>query len=268
MNFSTLKNAIEHVKKAIGYGEEISKYTLDNLYRDDVFIVSFPKSGNTWMRMLVGNYITGGDCTYDKLHEIIPDVHLNPEHIEDVGRPRFIKSHAPYRSEYPNVVYIVRDGRDVAVSFYHHCIKQQIVDPDTEFSTFLAQFNRGEIGAFGSWRDHISSWLDHGEDEILVVRYEDMLDDTAREFQRVLDFAGLNRVEKKIEMAVEASQFEKLQKQEQKKHDEVPGLEGSDSSKRFFRKGQSGDWENHFDESDYDYFIKTNKEVLDRLGYL
>jgi len=240
----------------------------DSIYPDDVFIVSYPKSGNTWMRFLIGNYLTGNDCTFENCHRITPDIHMNPEYCSEVERPRFIKSHSPYHTRYPNVIYIVRDGRDVAVSYYHHCLKMQEISSDTSFSEFLESFNAGEVDAFGTWSNHVHSWLDRGEQNLILVRYEDLLDDAEREFRRVLSSVGVPVDEAALSNAVEASRFENMQRQEREQHDQLEVLRDSDASKRFIRKGKSGSWRKIFNDQKHDRFIDSHGDALLRLGYI
>jgi len=244
------------------------KWEPDSIYPDDVFVVSYPKSGNTWMRFLIGNYLTGNDCTFENCHRITPDIHMNPEYCSEVERPRFIKSHSPYHPRYPNVIYIVRDGRDVAVSYYHHCLKMQNIPSDTSFSEFLGSFNAGEVDEFGTWSDHVHSWLDQGADNMILVRYEDLLNDTESEFRRVLSFTGLSVDEAALSSALEASRFENMQRQERNQHDQLDVLKDSDASKRFVRKGKHGAWKNAFEERYYEAFLDTHASALQRLGYL
>lgn len=244
------------------------KWVPDQVYPDDTFIVSYPKSGNTWMRFLVGNYLTGNKCSFENCHQITPDIHMNPERCEEVDRPRFIKSHAPYRSQYPNVIYIVRDARDVAVSYYHHSRKMEDISEETTFSEFLEIFNRGEVDPYGSWSDHVQSWMDQKKDDLLLVRYEDLLDDAEQEFLQVLKFANLAVDKNAARSAVEASRFENMQRQEREQQDRVNVLSKSDKSKRFVRKGKRGNWRKIFGKREHERFLKAHGSVLRKIGYV
>ena len=120
------------------------------LFANDVFLVSYPKSGNTWMRFLLANYINGGKVDLSLANRIIPDIHYNPQDIVESLNPRFIKTHNSYREEYKRVVYIVRDGRDVAVSYFFHLKKFKMLPPEIAFSNYLSSFIEGKLDPFGS----------------------------------------------------------------------------------------------------------------------
>jgi len=256
---------LQRIHRLVSGRDEVS-HVPETVYPDDTFIVSYPKSGNTWMRFLIGNYLTGNECTFENCHQLTPDMHMNPGRCGEIDRPRFIKSHATYRSEYPNVVYIVRDGRDVAVSYYHYALKMDDIQADTSFSEFLNAFNQGEVGAFGQWSKHVHSWLDNQED-VLVVKYEDMLGDAQREFRKVLSFVGLTVEEGVLEEAVEASRFKKMRRQEEEQQEKLDVLRKSDKSKKFMRKGKKKDWGDYFSDEQLRAFIDQHGRALERLNY-
>ncbi len=87
---------------------------------DDVFLVSFPKSGNTWARFLLANLTRPEQpATFANIHLLIPDPSwTTKKELDRLPRPRIIKSHECFDPRYRRVIYIVRDPRDVAVSQY------------------------------------------------------------------------------------------------------------------------------------------------------
>src|SRR5438552_10132696 len=81
------------------------------VYPDDTFIVSYPKSGNTWTRFLVANLVHPQEpMTLVMADRMIPlvDGHSR-KHFKRMSRPRIIKSHYPFDPNYKRVVYVVRD---------------------------------------------------------------------------------------------------------------------------------------------------------------
>jgi len=144
----------------------------------------------------------------------------------------------------------------------------QNVPSDTSFSEFLESFNAGEVDAFGTWSNHVHSWLNREGDNLLLVRYEDLLDDAEHELRRVLSFTDMPVDEPALTSAVEASRFENMQRQERNQHDQLDVLKDSDASKRFVRKGKHGAWKNAFEERYYEAFLDTHASALQRLGYL
>src|SRR5437899_924402 len=82
---------------------------------DDVFLVSYGRSGNTWTRFLIGNLIHPDEpVTFANIERVIPDIYCNSQKkIMNLPRPRLIKSHECFEPRYKKVIYIVRDPRDV-----------------------------------------------------------------------------------------------------------------------------------------------------------
>ena len=92
------------------------------IYGDDIFLVSYPKSGNTWLRFLLAYClfdIEPGRVNFHNIENFIPDMYVNWPN-RNLARPRIIKSHEKFTKNYPRVIYLYRDGRDVMVSYYYH----------------------------------------------------------------------------------------------------------------------------------------------------
>src|ERR1700685_1517671 len=90
------------------------------VYPDDTFLVSFPRSGNTWIRFLIANLLNPGiEVSFTNIERLIPDTASKSSRtMKREARPRIIKSHEYFDVRYPKVIYIVRDPRDVALSYY------------------------------------------------------------------------------------------------------------------------------------------------------
>src|SRR5271168_3318189 len=95
---------------------------MDNTMPEDIFIAGYPRSGNTWMQNLVAGMVYGMDMRLipDKLvQEIVPDVHQS-KYYRRYTTPTFFKTHHLPRPQYRRVIHLVRDGRDVMVSYFHY----------------------------------------------------------------------------------------------------------------------------------------------------
>src|ERR1700688_3546261 len=105
-------------------GRQIAGRNL-TVFPDDVFLVSYPRSGNTWTRFLISNLIYQEEpTTFANIEKRIPEIYFNADHaMRKLPRPRILKSHECFQPHYKHVICIVRDPRDVAVSFYHHNVK-------------------------------------------------------------------------------------------------------------------------------------------------
>ena len=242
------------------------RYSLE-IFPDDVFLVSYPKSGNTWLRFLIGNYISGNKCDFRNSHLLVPDVHSNPDDCKNISRPRIIKSHFTYTQSYPRVIYIVRDGRDVAVSYFYHQKKYRKIDKNMNFAMFLNKFNDGTTDNFGKWGDHVNSWLDSKKEGILMIRYEELLDRTADKLSAILSFCGLAVNPLNVELAVANSSFSTMRQAEKLQQKGNKYFDGSNKSIAFVREGKKGQWENYFNDDMLTEFMSNHGLALKRLGY-
>src|SRR5271170_2976990 len=97
------------VKRVIKYvlGIDVAGRDLA-VYSDDTFIVSYPRSGNTWTRFLVANLVYAGQpVTFANIERLIPDCEaLSSRYLKRVARPRIIKSHEYFDPRYKKVIYI------------------------------------------------------------------------------------------------------------------------------------------------------------------
>src|SRR6266536_2973223 len=159
------------------------------VFPDDVFLVSYPRSGNTWTRFLLGNLIEQNEpVTFLNVESRIPEIYFNQDRVlRQLPRPRMLKSHECFQPHYPRVLYLVRDPRDVAISFYHHNVKARNIPDGYPMDRFVPRFIAGEFDPkFGCWRDNVLSWIAlRGEHPgFLMLRYEDMKTDTTVALRR------------------------------------------------------------------------------------
>ncbi len=264
------KKIISGIKTISSFLYSTKKNENIKIFNDDVFLVSYPKSGNTWVRHLIGNYLSKGEMDFVNGATLMPDIHFNPQDIANIGfRPRFIKSHFPYRPEYKKVIYIVRDGRDACVSYFYFLKKMQQIELEVTFSDYFENyFNTGK-SAFGKWNDHVFSWLHEKKSNVLLVKYEDLLSDTYREMQRMLTFAGLEIDSDRIKVAIEKSSFKEMQNDEKKNADYLSSMGHKTGHVDYgiVREGKSGVWEKEFSEEEINKFWELNGDAMNFLGY-
>jgi hypothetical protein len=251
----------------------------DEITIDDVvFLVSYPKSGSTWLRFLIGNYLTQNNCNFINHRQIMPSIYDGRDLIENSKtRPLFIKSHASYTPIYRKIIYIVRNGMDVAISSYHYCIKLRSIPQDTKFDDFLFLFNYGFEDYFnstvGTWSSHIHGWLDNSVSNFLLVSYEDLKRNPCQQLEKVLAFSGVEFHNELIQSAVLASSFEKMQNLEIEQYSYDPEFVdpefiNSDRSINFVRKGAIGEGQSCFSQEQINSFLKFHSSAMTRLGYL
>jgi hypothetical protein len=213
---------------------------------DDVFLVSFPKSGNTWTRFLLANLVHPEEpAGFANLHRFIPDPSATSKRDFDrLPRPRIIKSHECFDPRYPRVIYIVRDPRDVVVSQYHYHRKIKKIEDDSPIEKFVTRFLAGETCPHGSWGQNVVTWLatSEGDPRFLLLRYEDMVADTAGELRKIVAFLGLHTSAEQIAQAVERSSAGRMRKLEQAESDQCGLTKGSRKDLSFVRAAGSGGW--------------------------
>jgi hypothetical protein len=158
--------------------------------------------------------------------------------------PRIIKSHECFDPRYPRVIYIVRDPRDVAVSQYHYHRKLKKIADDSPIETFVARFLAGETCPHGSWGQNVLTWLatSEGSPKFLLLRYEDMVEDTARELAKIATFLDRPVTPAQIARAVEQSSAGQMRKLEATQTDQCDLTKGSRKDMSFVRAAGSGGW--------------------------
>lgn len=235
---------------------------IDKVYNDDIFLVSYPKSGNTWMRFFLSIYKNGGKAlAYDKIEEFIPSVHKSSKQfISEIKKPRIIKSHFTDFESYTKILYIVRDGRDSLVSYYHYL--QELKGFKGSFDDFY--FSNMHSGV-GEWHSHVQAAINYKrkhKNKILITKYEDMLNCQNESFKSILDFCHFPFDNELFKRSMENSAFEKL-----KKNQDSNGVVIEGKNINFFRKGSSGQWPEYFNDEIASDFLRKSKEAMDYLKY-
>ena len=245
------------------------------VFPTDLFIVSYPKSGNTWTRFLLGNLIYQDEpLTFANIEERIPSIYLFSDR-QLLRLPRKFKSHDCFDPRYKNVIYIVRDPRDVAVSAYHYSIKVKILPDTCPIEDFVPMFMSGEFGSgllssptWGSWYDNAASWLAlrHNR-KFLLLRYEDMLDDPERELLKVAEFLNIEVTHEKLSRAVELSSAERMRKLEKAQSKDWKLTSSTRADKPFVRKARWGSWKSELPTRSVAEIEKAWGDLMIELGY-
>ncbi|HVI07318.1 MAG TPA: sulfotransferase domain-containing protein [Candidatus Binatia bacterium] len=258
-------------------GRQIAGRNL-TVFPDDVFLVSYPRSGNTWTRFLVGNLIDQSNpVTFANVESRIPEIYFNRDRfLRALPRPRMLKSHESFQPHYPRVIYIVRDPRDVAVSYYHHNVKARNIPDDYPMAGFVPRFIAGEFDRkFGSWRDNVLSWssLRHGDPNFLLLRYEDMKADTAGELTKIVDFLrrrdfrNLSSGLPSLQLAIERSSPERMREMEKQQAAGWVLTKSTRSDKPFVRSAIAGGWKSQLPAESAAQIESAWGELMRRLGY-
>jgi hypothetical protein len=213
---------------------------------DDIFIVTYPRSGTTWMQMILYQLTTDGDMDFPHINEYCPWFERSirsADGFEGRPSPRLFKSHLAYR-QIPRglckYIYIARDGKDVAVSYFH--FSRSHLGFRGTFDEFFDLFMRGNVEG-GSWFEHVKSWWRHRKDSnVLFLRYEDLIANLETCVRKIIAFCGLEVAPERIPTIVERCSFA-FMKQHENQFDHLTGTlwEQGLQLNAFLRRGKCGD---------------------------
>lgn len=237
------------LKKVIKYalGKDIAGRNLA-VYPDDTFIVSYPRSGNTWTRFLVANLVhPEKQVTFANIENLIPDCEaMSSRYVKRVPRPRIIKSHEYFDPRYKKVIYIVRDPRDVALSYYDFSRKYRQIEDSYPLDNYVRDFVGGRLSSadWGTWGENVASWVHtrRGTSGFLLLRYEDMQAGAVRELAKVAEFLGIDAAPERLSAAVERSSADRMRGMEKTQGDKWVATKNKRSDIPFVRTATSGLW--------------------------
>jgi hypothetical protein len=230
---------------------------------DDIFIVGYPKSGNTWVQNLVAAAFCGvqiQNASDALVQELVPDV-SSRKIYQRRPEPMFFKSHSLPTAAYKRVIYLLRDGRDVMVSYLHH-LRALLPGP----IDFLDLVRTGRFLFPCKWHEHVRQWWPNPfSARFLVVRYEHLKRDPVCELKRICSFVGREPGPHVLEAAVRQSAFEAMQERENRL-----GWQNAawPKDKPFIRRGIVG---SHADEMPPEVqaaFLQEAGPLLKEVGYL
>ena len=274
-----------------------------------LWVASYPKSGNTWMRAILTSLFYSDDGIFD--FKLLPKIdqfeklqyfdfvkNINIEEYKKLNElPTiskywveaqkrieskeliFFKTHSCNYSHnnlnYTNQIktrggiYIIRDPRDVAVS-YSKFIGESI---DLTIDYMLAQsrqiWNQNKsVGIIVSrWDYHVASWLNL-KAPIIFIRYEDLLDKTEKILSELINFLTeelrikINVNQKKIDNIIQSTSFSLLKQKEEKE-----GFREASKSSVFFREGKSMQWKNDLNENQISKIESNFNETMKKFNY-
>jgi hypothetical protein len=231
---------------------------------EDIFVVGYPRSGNTWFQNLVAGTVYGVDPRWAPsalAHDLVPDLAYN-KYYRRYATPMFFKSHDLPRPEFRRVVYLLRDGRDVMVSYRQY--REAIDGVDYDFLKFVSP----ESQLYPChWAEHVAAWTQNPyRAQILVIKYEDLLREPERELGRFCQFIGISRETGHLTAIAKAASFANLRDGEARMgfgrpdHNLPPGT-------FFFRRGVVGSHKDEMPPEVLERFLEHAGDTLRRCGY-
>jgi hypothetical protein len=236
---------------------------ITDFHSDDIFIVGYPKSGNTWMQNLVAGLVYGVDPGYapdSLIQDLVPGVHHRAYYKRYIS-PMFFNSHNLPVREYKRVIYLIRDGRDVMVSYFHYNRALR----GTEVN-FLKMVKEGE-GLFPcKWHEHVEAWINNPYNaEMLLIKYEDLKKDPVNELERLCKFTGIIRDKALLNRVAAGTSFERMRLKEVQYGIDDPRLP---KDKFFTRRGEIGSYKDEMPQDVLESFLSEAGRTLRKLGYL
>ncbi|XP_032832490.2 sulfotransferase 6B1-like [Petromyzon marinus] len=220
---------------------------------DDILLVTYPKSGCNWVSRLLQSMLY---LAHPALEEAMKEnIHLPllefgpPGKMKDLDAapsPRLFVTHLSdlipkgFFECGCKVVLVFREPKDTAVSFYHFYNNNPGLPSVGSWDEFFRMFMEGDV-AWGSYFDHVKYWSKRWEDKnILTSTYEELKADLPGELQKMSTFLGLGLSGEQISDVADNGTFSAM-----KAKAEADNLK---FGKVVFRKGEVGDWNNHFSE--------------------
>lgn len=235
---------------------------INEIAAEDIVVAGYPKSGNTWFQALIAGAVYGvsPQLSPDSLvQDLVPDLHVRKFYRRH-QTPTFFKSHHLPRPDFRRVILLLRDGRDVMISYWHY-LKTIITERDVSLRGMI---ETGD-GLICRWHEHVGQWLDNPfQADCLTVKYEDLRRDAAGELRRVCDFARIVRSPDLLAQVAEQCRFENMQERERRLGWEDPDWP---KDKPFVRRGEVGGYRDEFPSDCLAEFMAQAGETLRRCGY-
>tara|TARA_B100000795_G_C22710506_1_gene403345 strand:+ start:44 stop:889 length:846 start_codon:yes stop_codon:yes gene_type:complete len=278
-----------------------------------IWLASYPKSGNTWLRSLLASYFFSkdGNFQFDLLKYIdqfpsynhfkkYDEKFLNPtdtskywlreqNKINDDGKIKFFKTHSALckidgnRFTNPQntlgAIYIIRDPRNVITSLAHHYqlnLEEALEFMKIEKKAIIQKKDQSYVGftALFSWIFHQKSWIDNKLYPTLVIRYEDLQDETFSVLKKVIKFINTITKSKKLfdrekaKKSIQSCSFEKLKKLESEQgFDEAVISKNKIKKINFFNLGKNNDYKKLLDKNLIDRMNEEFKQEIKKYNY-
>jgi hypothetical protein len=244
------------------------------------YIISFPKCGRTWLRLMIGHYLVhhfqlptenylriqnfrGLDRRVPEM-EVYHDDKPYKRSSDELGRN---KNH--YRRD--KIIFLVRDPRDIVISWYY---AKKYRESGAKYLSTIHDFIREEYGSLETIVRYFNIWWAerHKPDGFLLIRYEDLHSAPKQELRRVLAFLGLTQIDDElVAAAVSFASFDHMRELEVQGSFDMrtlrPEIKGDERSYKT-RKGIVGDHLNIMSEADLTYVDNYLATHLDpEFGY-
>ncbi|MBN3324087.1 ST6B1 Sulfotransferase, partial [Atractosteus spatula] len=225
---------------------------------DDVMLAAYPKCGFNWMIRVLHKIVAAATGRTDENpndHPKFPPMleFLDPAKQKTLAvapSPRVVGTHMPpqnfpksffEKKTKPQVLVVFRNPKDTAVSFFHFTNGNPVLPTAESWDKFFLDFISGEV-PWGSYFDHALAWEEHMDNpNVMVVTYEYLKENLSEAVQQIASFFNCSLSEEQIQTITQESTFKAMRENSKNSHGPMSNV--------FFRKGEVGDWKNHFSEA-------------------
>lgn len=236
---------------------------------DDIYINTYLKSGTTWMQVIVYNLLTDGNMDFEHIYDVSPWPNnqatqgKSSEWINNLPSPRIMKAHNDYdwfsTDCKAKFIFVYRDGKDVAVSLYHH--NKNYLNPDLKFDDTFEDFYTNEK-AILNWFVFTRKWLENKHNfNILYVTYEQLKSDFDNTLNKIADFLHVELSNEIIERTKKHASFQYMKDHESKFGEKRPISERKIFD-QFIRKGESGEGVKYMNETQLEFYNKHYMDII------
>ena len=243
------------------------------VFPGDTFLVSYLRSGSTWARFLLGNLIHQHEAVnFTNVTRLVPSIYEFPDR-KLRSLPRVMKSHECFDPRYPQVIHLVRDPRDVAVSFYHYCLKTRVLEDGFPLDEFVTRFLTANVVPYadrlGSWEDHTASWIRmrQGRGNYHLIRYEDLLANPRAELAKLAPVLRIDVSPERVERAIQLSSAQNMRSLEKQQWQQWTATKGSREDIPFVREAKAGGWRKQLSSTSVERIETAWGATIESLSY-
>ncbi|MCF8331781.1 MAG: sulfotransferase domain-containing protein [Bacteroidales bacterium] len=205
----------------------------------------------------------------------------NDLYAQDCNEITFRKCHDAYTfidhktpllgsPEFHKAIYIIRNPLSIVASLANHNnvtidkAIQQMADESYSLNNTNRKWTNQLRQKLFSWNSHVESWTNAQNLEKVMIRYEDLFDNSLETLRKAIFFTGLEYDDNQIMNAYHESHFEKVKQQENKQafKEKPPQLQ------RFFRKGRTDSWKEELTPEQAGKVIKHHWRMMEKYNYL
>uniref|UniRef100_A0A8B9ZFP3 Sulfotransferase n=1 Tax=Anas platyrhynchos TaxID=8839 RepID=A0A8B9ZFP3_ANAPL len=241
---------------------------------DDVFNVTYPKSGTVWMTEILSLIRSRGYPSWSQTilnSDRMPwfSTRLGLEAALSYPSPRLLTFFLPFHCQGgtgTHVIYTLRDPRDVVVSYYYFSKMCSSYEDPTSFEQFLRDFLSGEL-PHGSWFEHVQGWMEMKDQEnFFFITYEELKQDLQGSVRRICQFLGQDLDDAAVASVVRNASFSAMRENPMCSSVLLPADIMDQTKGQFLRKGVCGDWKNHFTVAQSETFDRIYQDRMQGLN--